>query len=199
LALKGERRKWCGGFNLEINNLDITQRALEFDKATPAVKSTARRLHAILGLAAAASTVREEIAVAKIAREIHVADRQKAARERYRVKNSVAAKKRYDRLKLDRGFRQKCVAQAVTHQRRYPLAKRARQLVGYHVRAGNLRPASDFACVDCGRPATDYDHRDYTKPLIVEPTCRSCNLQRGPGHPYNRRLRRGIPQDVIGR
>lgn len=26
----------------------------------------------------------------------------------------------------------------------------------------------------------DYDHRDYTKPLSVEPVCRSCNKLRGP-------------------
>ncbi|MFA5633142.1 MAG: hypothetical protein WC997_16665 [Porticoccaceae bacterium] len=27
--------------------------------------------------------------------------------------------------------------------------------------------------------ATDYDHRDYRKPLSVEPVCRRCNLSRG--------------------
>jgi hypothetical protein len=29
-----------------------------------------------------------------------------------------------------------------------------------------------------------YEHRDYTKPLQVEPVCRSCNALRGPGKPY---------------
>jgi hypothetical protein len=43
-----------------------------------------------------------------------------------------------------------------------------------------MRPARDFACADCGKPATDYDHRDYRKPLEVEPVCHSCNLKRGP-------------------
>lgn len=38
-------------------------------------------------------------------------------------------------------------------------------------------------CIDCGKPATDYDHRDYNKPLDVEPTCRSCNIKRGPAIP----------------
>lgn len=38
-------------------------------------------------------------------------------------------------------------------------------------------------CVDCGAVATDYDHRDYNKPLDVAPTCHSCNLRRGPGLP----------------
>lgn len=39
---------------------------------------------------------------------------------------------------------------------------------------------SGIACVDCGKPAHDYDHRDYRKPLEVVPVCRSCNLKRGP-------------------
>lgn len=36
-----------------------------------------------------------------------------------------------------------------------------------------------IACVDCGRPACDYEHRDYARPLDVEPCCRSCNQRRG--------------------
>jgi NMD protein affecting ribosome stability and mRNA decay len=35
-------------------------------------------------------------------------------------------------------------------------------------------------CVDCGASAHDYDHRDYSKPLEVEPVCRACNFKRGP-------------------
>lgn len=34
-------------------------------------------------------------------------------------------------------------------------------------------------CTDCGVPASQYDHRDYSRPLDVEPVCRSCNLRRG--------------------
>lgn len=48
------------------------------------------------------------------------------------------------------------------------------------VRSGDLRPANEFACKDCGKRATEYDHRDYSKPLDVEPVCHSCNLRRGP-------------------
>lgn len=44
---------------------------------------------------------------------------------------------------------------------------------------GNIPPAKRFSCVDCQKPALDYDHRDYTKPFAVEPVCRSCNLKRG--------------------
>lgn len=36
-------------------------------------------------------------------------------------------------------------------------------------------------CVDCGRPARIYDHRDYSKPLDVEAVCDQCNGRRGPG------------------
>lgn len=34
-------------------------------------------------------------------------------------------------------------------------------------------------CSDCKSRATVYDHRDYNKPLEVEPVCRGCNYQRG--------------------
>lgn len=35
-------------------------------------------------------------------------------------------------------------------------------------------------CADCGKPAQEYDHRSYAKPLEVEPVCRKCNKKRGP-------------------
>lgn len=59
----------------------------------------------------------------------------------------------------------------------------ASNMVGKAVRNGILRPATDFCCADCGKPATEYDHRDYNEPLRVEPVCRSCNLLRGPAIP----------------
>jgi len=53
-------------------------------------------------------------------------------------------------------------------------------------REGRLpRLDGDIGCVDWGAPATDYDHRDYNKPLEVEPTCRRCNLRRGPAVPLD--------------
>jgi hypothetical protein len=36
-------------------------------------------------------------------------------------------------------------------------------------------------CADCGKPAQEYDHRDYKKPMEVAPVCKSCNAARGPG------------------
>jgi hypothetical protein len=59
------------------------------------------------------------------------------------------------------------------------LAARAHGLVHRAVKKGELPPARALACADCGKPACDYDHRDYNKPLEVEPTCRRCNLLRG--------------------
>ncbi len=49
------------------------------------------------------------------------------------------------------------------------------------VRRGDLLPVTDFSCVDCGKPAKNYEHRDYNKPLDVVPVCRSCNRFRGAG------------------
>lgn len=44
-----------------------------------------------------------------------------------------------------------------------------------------LLPTLDgsIACVDCDKPAREYDHRDYSRPLDVQPVCRSCNKKRG--------------------
>lgn len=36
-------------------------------------------------------------------------------------------------------------------------------------------------CADCGAPAAEYDHRDYKKPMEVDPVCKACNQARGPG------------------
>lgn len=48
------------------------------------------------------------------------------------------------------------------------------------VAAGVLPDPKTLYCVDCGAFATCYDHRDYSKPLDVQPVCRSCNVKRGP-------------------
>ena len=50
------------------------------------------------------------------------------------------------------------------------------------IRHGDLSPLDgSVLCVDCGKPASEYDHRDYTRPLDVVPVCRHCNQLRGPG------------------
>lgn len=48
------------------------------------------------------------------------------------------------------------------------------------VKKGDLPHISTQTCTDCGKQAKHYDHRDYDKPLDVEPVCVSCNVKRGP-------------------
>lgn len=62
---------------------------------------------------------------------------------------------------------------------------RAHGLVHRAIRRGQIPPVLTCCCVDCGLRAEHYDHRDYAKPLSVEPVCRSCNKRRGPGRPLD--------------
>lgn len=58
---------------------------------------------------------------------------------------------------------------------------RAHSAVQAAIKRGVLPPlkGGHYACVDCGGIALEYDHRDYGRPLDVEPVCRSCNHARG--------------------
>ena len=68
----------------------------------------------------------------------------------------------------------------IRRERRAPYMFSANKAVNQAVRRGELPRVKDCLCVDCGAPAHDYDHRDYSKPLDVVPVCRSCNVKRGP-------------------
>lgn len=48
------------------------------------------------------------------------------------------------------------------------------------VRRGALPQISTQICVDCSDQASVYEHRDYLKPLDVQPVCHRCNKRRGP-------------------
>lgn len=52
------------------------------------------------------------------------------------------------------------------------------------IRHGFLAPVKTLKCVDCGKAAECYDHRDYNKPLAVAPVCIGCNVRRGPAIPF---------------
>jgi hypothetical protein len=65
---------------------------------------------------------------------------------------------------------------------------KAQKTVAKAKKDGQLKPATDFDCVDCGNPAIEYDHRDYSKPLQVDPVCRGCNVRRGPAVGWDRRM-----------
>lgn len=62
------------------------------------------------------------------------------------------------------------------------LRSAAHRSVAREVQAGRLvnLKVDVVACVDCGRRADRYEHRDYHKPLSVEPICLACNRIRGP-------------------
>lgn len=64
--------------------------------------------------------------------------------------------------------------------RRIPARCLATNKVRTAVRNGVLPNPATLRCADCDRPADRYDHRDYGKPLQVEPVCISCNNKRGP-------------------
>lgn len=69
-----------------------------------------------------------------------------------------------------------------TRKTRYDRMRKAQALVKAMMDC-DLLPRLDgsVACVDCGEPAAVYDHRDYYKPMEVEPVCHRCNSRRGPG------------------
>ena len=57
---------------------------------------------------------------------------------------------------------------------------KAAHLVAKQVKSGKLVRAKECVCVDCGKQAAHYDHREYLKPLDVVPVCIPCNIKRGP-------------------
>jgi hypothetical protein len=66
------------------------------------------------------------------------------------------------------------------YRQRKDIAQPAHTAVARAIRHGLLKPAYAFKCTDCDKQAQCYDHRDYDKPLEVEPVCISCNYRRGP-------------------
>jgi len=56
----------------------------------------------------------------------------------------------------------------------------AKKLVYSAVRSGQIPKVKTLSCLDCNKGAEVYDHRDYLKPLDVEPVCKACNYKRGP-------------------
>lgn len=63
----------------------------------------------------------------------------------------------------------------------------AHRAVKKAIKEGKLKRAARHKCVDCGKQAECYDHRDYDKPLDVVPVCFSCNVLRGPVGPIKPR------------
>jgi hypothetical protein len=76
-----------------------------------------------------------------------------------------------------RGSKFTCVecAEPLRQQRRA-----ARCILTMAIKAGFIRSHHGQQCVDCGAPAIGLEHREYSRPLDVEPICNSCNFRRGP-------------------
>lgn len=67
-------------------------------------------------------------------------------------------------------------ANAKASSARYPDRRRAREKVNDAIRRGDLKPAKELACFDCGDPARRYDHfAGYDKPLDVQAVCYRCD------------------------
>jgi hypothetical protein len=82
---------------------------------------------------------------------------------------------------------------------RQQLSAKARVMVNQAIRNGRLPPASTLNCADCEKQATGYDHRDYRRPLDVEPVCQLCNHRRGPGLPLPGERIEALPKSNAGR
>ena len=75
-----------------------------------------------------------------------------------------------------------CNGHRAQHWERQRLVSRAARIaVSKAIKEGRLPPLDgSIACVDCGRAAEVWEHREYERPLDVDPVCRSCNCRRGP-------------------
>lgn len=72
------------------------------------------------------------------------------------------------------------MSEPIYWKERVTIRRAACNAVAKAIREGRLEHPRGMACVDCGGVAIEYEHRDYTQPLKVEPICRGCNLRRGP-------------------
>jgi hypothetical protein len=89
------------------------------------------------------------------------------------------------RAKVAREFRRALVGPingGIREERKMIWQKAAISMVNRAICLGYLHSLKDqpTPCVDCGKQADHWEHRDYARPLEVEPCCMSCNFKRGP-------------------
>ena len=72
------------------------------------------------------------------------------------------------------------------YEKNNPEKRAAHLAVRNAVKHGALPRVSTCDCVDCGVPAVNYHHEDYSKPLEVEPLCKKCHVKRH--HPSTNEL-----------
>lgn len=70
--------------------------------------------------------------------------------------------------------------------------KGCHKIVSAAIRRGEIAPPSEYQCVDCSEQATEYDHRDYSRPFDVDPVCHACNWRRGEAENNDRPYWNGI-------
>jgi hypothetical protein len=93
------------------------------------------------------------------------AKRSRARRERKRVESRAYAKASYRRQSRRR------IETLRRSRKRHPERERARRLLTKALRTGVLRSQP---CAECGSPASQAHHEDYSKPLAVEWLCSVC-------------------------
>jgi len=69
-------------------------------------------------------------------------------------------------------------AHSKTYEQNNPEKNAAHLAVCNAVRRKHLPRVSTCDCVDCGIQAAEYHHKDYSKPLEVEPLCKLCHVKR---------------------
>lgn len=93
---------------------------------------------------------------------------------------SVAAAKKHETgRKISEGMKRAWVVRGARTSPEREWRAFAHRAVKKAIRLGFL-PALDGSqrCVDCGGIATQYEHRDYSRVIDVEPICCGCNLRR---------------------
>lgn len=84
------------------------------------------------------------------------------------------------RCRADGRYKAREKAADLKRRQEKPFALKAKWMVRKAVERGELPHIKTLKCLDCGKQATCYDHRDYSYPLRVDPVCFSCNAFRGP-------------------
>ena len=68
-------------------------------------------------------------------------------------------------------------AKELDYSARHPERRAAKSAVKNAVKRGALPRVTTQFCFMCGKPAEQYHHPDYSKPLEVIPVCRSCHMR----------------------
>lgn len=99
--------------------------------------------------------------------------RDKQKRLRRTSDKSLETRRRWRKRNHD-----KVMAENMKRRTVHPEKYSAHLKVWYAVKTGKLPHVTKLTCADCGKPAQNYHHEDYSKPLDVVPLCRYCHAAR---------------------